>query len=143
MHRDLKPENILLISHDSDVDVKLTDFGLAKREAACKTYCGTPQYFAPEVLERQHTVKGTGRYGPEADMWSVGVVLYVLLSGAPPFKTSHINEHLPTGEFTPMEGRQHPTCKFVNRWMSNDRFSYARLRGGQLTTTQEHKLPHG
>jgi serine/threonine protein kinase len=88
VHRDLKPENILCVSHDNDIEVKLTDFGLAKAingEDGLKTFCGTPQYFAPEVLRRRHTVAGRGRYGKQADMWSLGVVLYVLLSGTPPF----------------------------------------------------------
>lgn len=59
---------------------QITDFGLAKRisEEGLKTFCGTPQYFAPEVLKRRTTVHGRGRYGKAADMWSVGVVLYVL-----------------------------------------------------------------
>ena len=89
VHRDIKPENILLSSRDNDVDVKLTDFGLAKtcKDEGLKTFCGTPQYFAPEVLRRRHTVAGRGRYGPAADMWSLGVILYVLLSGTPPFDT--------------------------------------------------------
>ena len=88
VHRDLKPENILLVSRKDDVQVKLTDFGLAKtvNDEGCKTFCGTPQYFAPEVLRRQHTVKGRGRYGKPADMWSIGVILYVLLSGTQPFE---------------------------------------------------------
>lgn len=72
--RDLKPENILLVGPHNDVDVKITDFGLAKRanKEGLKTFCGTPQYFAPEVLKRRNTVLGVGRYGKEADMWSVG-----------------------------------------------------------------------
>lgn len=72
--RDLKPENILLVGRENDVDVKITDFGLAKRanKEGLKTFCGTPQYFAPEVLKRRNTVLGVGRYGKEADMWSVG-----------------------------------------------------------------------
>ena len=90
VHRDLKPENILLVSVGSDVDIKITDFGLAKRtnKDGLRTFCGTPQYFAPEVLRRRNTVQGTGRYGMAADMWSIGVILYILLSGSPPFDVS-------------------------------------------------------
>lgn len=90
VHRDLKPENILCVSRHDDVHVKLTDFGLAKSitEDGLKTFCGTPQYFAPEVLCRRHTVAGRGRYDKKADMWSLGVILYILLCGAPPFGAS-------------------------------------------------------
>lgn len=84
VHRDLKPENILCAS---PTHVKLADFGLAKiiQADGLKTFCGTPQYFAPEVLERRNTVTGSGRYGKPADMWSLGVILYILLTGRPPF----------------------------------------------------------
>lgn len=63
VHRDLKPENILLVSKESDVDAKITDFGLAKRtdKEGLKTFCGTPQYFAPEVLRRRNSKLGIGR----------------------------------------------------------------------------------
>ncbi|KAL9180928.1 hypothetical protein ACHAXT_009733 [Thalassiosira profunda] len=90
VHRDLKPENILVVDRQSDVNIKLTDFGLAKSMTAegLKTFCGTPQYFAPEVLRRRHTVKGNGRYGKEIDCWSIGVILFILLSGSPPFDVS-------------------------------------------------------
>jgi serine/threonine protein kinase len=74
----------------SDIDIKLTDFGVAKNMTAegLKTFCGTPQYFAPEVLKRWNTVKGDGRYGKEIDCWSIGVILFILLSGTPPFDVS-------------------------------------------------------
>jgi serine/threonine protein kinase len=91
VHRDLKPENILCVHRGLDrcTEVKITDFGLAKAVNGCqeslKTFCGTPQYFAPEVLKRRSTVAGRGRYGKPADMWSLGVILYVLLSGTQPF----------------------------------------------------------
>ena len=90
VHRDLKPENILCTSKSNNIDVKLTDFGLAKNitDDGLKTFCGTPLYFAPEVLLRRNTINGEGRYGKEADMWSLGVILYILLSGTPPFNAS-------------------------------------------------------
>lgn len=87
VHRDLKPENLLLKSKDNDVDVKIADFGLSKimgSAAMTQTACGTPGYVAPEVL------KGSG-YGKEVDMWSVGVITYILLCGFPPF----YNENIP------------------------------------------------
>lgn len=102
VHRDLKPENILCMSRFNDVDVKLTDFGLAKSvtKEGLKTFCGTPQYFAPEVMRRNYTIAGKGRYGREADMWSLGVILYVLLSGMPPFDVSQGFEALGDFEVT-------------------------------------------
>jgi serine/threonine protein kinase len=103
VHRDLKPENILLVRKDSDVDVKITDFGLAKHSAegttTCKTFCGTPQYFAPEVLQRRDTIIGQGRYGREADMWSLGVILYIVLCGAPPFNENTLFEQIEKANF--------------------------------------------
>ena len=80
-HRDLKPENLLLLSESDDSQVKIADFGFAKKVVAPQsltTQCGTPGYVAPEILE------GTP-YDTRADMWSVGVILYILLGGYPPF----------------------------------------------------------
>jgi len=79
VHRDLKLENLLL-KKKGDLEIKLADFGLSKLYSgqALQTACGTPFYVAPDVL------LGSG-YGPEVDMWSVGVLLYVLLSGRLPF----------------------------------------------------------
>lgn len=80
-HRDLKPENLLLLSDVDDSAVKIADFGFAKKvyePNSLTTQCGTPGYVAPEILE------GTA-YDERADMWSVGVILYILLGGYPPF----------------------------------------------------------
>jgi serine/threonine protein kinase len=67
--------------------IRITDFGLAKKASqdGLKTFCGTPQYFAPEVLRRKGSVRGVGRYDKAVDMWSIGVILYILLSGSFPF----------------------------------------------------------
>ncbi|KAK6934456.1 Protein kinase domain [Dillenia turbinata] len=80
MHRDLKPENFLLSSKDENALLKATDFGLSVFIEEGKVYhdiVGSAYYVAPEVLQR--------RYGKEIDIWSAGVMLYILLSGVPPF----------------------------------------------------------
>eukprot|EP00878_Enallax_costatus_P019301 GHUV01020361.1.p1 GENE.GHUV01020361.1~~GHUV01020361.1.p1 ORF type:complete len:411 (+),score=150.67 GHUV01020361.1:34-1233(+) len=80
MHRDLKPENFLLTSKTADGELKLTDFGLGvffKHGERFRDLVGSPYYVAPEVLRKN--------YSHEADMWSLGVILYILLSGLPPF----------------------------------------------------------
>lgn len=78
-HRDLKPENLLLSGTNSDV-VKVTDFGLSKDfgTGTLRTSCGTPDYVAPEVLKGQP-------YDNSVDIWSIGVITYILLCGFPPF----------------------------------------------------------
>ncbi|KAK6271682.1 hypothetical protein POUND7_008765 [Theobroma cacao] len=88
-HRDIKPENLLL---DDNENLKVSDFGLSAL-AECKhqdgllhTTCGTPAYVAPEVINRK------GYDGAAADIWSCGVVLYVLLTGYLPFHDSNLME---------------------------------------------------
>lgn len=84
VHRDLKPENILLLEKESDI-IKLSDFGLSRiigEGSFMKTLCGTPQYLAPEILRDSSTKVG---YDKRVDLWSLGVILYILLSGTPPF----------------------------------------------------------
>uniref|UniRef100_A0A7R9U7E5 Uncharacterized protein n=1 Tax=Pinguiococcus pyrenoidosus TaxID=172671 RepID=A0A7R9U7E5_9STRA len=113
VHRDLKLENILMVSKNDNTDMKLTDFGLAAKlnTDGLRTFCGTPQYFAPEVLRRRSTVHGLGRYGREADMWSVGVILYMLLSGAPPFRSDRLERQIATGDYS----FSHPVWKGVSK----------------------------
>ena len=84
VHRDLKPENLLL---DSELNVKIADFGLSNIMTDgnfLKTSCGSPNYAAPEVIS------GKLYAGPEVDVWSCGVILYVLLVGRLPFDDEFI-----------------------------------------------------
>lgn len=81
VHRDLKPENFLFASNADDAPVKIIDFGLSRHEvnpgSLMKTKVGTPYYVAPEVLKR--------KYNKSCDIWSIGVITYILLCGYPPF----------------------------------------------------------
>lgn len=86
MHRDLKPENFLFSSRDEDSQLKVTDFGLSVFIEEGKVYreiVGSAYYVAPEVLKRN--------YGKEIDIWSAGVIFYILLSGVPPFYAENEN----------------------------------------------------
>lgn len=86
-HRDLKPENYLVLSRESNVHIVMADFGLAKvyqNDDAMITMCGTPQYLAPELMAQMLNKKVTG-YTKAVDMWALGVILFVLLVGYPPF----------------------------------------------------------
>jgi calcium/calmodulin-dependent protein kinase I len=82
VHRDIKPENLLYTTKDpATAIIKVSDFGLARtiqEEEFAQTTCGTPGYVAPEILEQLP-------YNKSCDLWSIGVVLYILLSGTPPF----------------------------------------------------------
>ncbi|KAJ9181102.1 hypothetical protein P3X46_009268 [Hevea brasiliensis] len=80
MHRDLKPENFLFANMKETAPLKAIDFGLSvffKPGEKFNEIVGSPYYMAPEVLKRD--------YGPEVDVWSAGVILYILLCGVPPF----------------------------------------------------------
>eukprot|EP00455_Lapot_gusevi_P033797 TRINITY_DN3706_c0_g1_i1.p1 TRINITY_DN3706_c0_g1~~TRINITY_DN3706_c0_g1_i1.p1 ORF type:complete len:362 (+),score=105.31 TRINITY_DN3706_c0_g1_i1:64-1149(+) len=100
VHRDLKPENLLYESKEDTAQVKITDFGLAKyletSGVSMTTACGTPGYVAPEILKDEP-------YGPEVDCWSLGVILYVLLCGFPPFyneNQAQLYQDIKSGEFS-------------------------------------------
>jgi len=101
VHRDLKPENLLYLNPRPDSPIKITDFGLAKIKGgqgtadSMTTACGTPGYVAPEVLKNEP-------YDKAVDMWSLGVILYILLCGFPPFyheSTAQLYKQIKKGEY--------------------------------------------
>ncbi|XP_062213167.1 nuclear pore complex protein NUP1-like [Phragmites australis] len=80
MHRDLKPENFLFVDQKEEAALKTIDFGLSiffRPDQIFNDVVGSPYYVAPEILKK--------KYGPEADVWSAGVIIYILLCGVPPF----------------------------------------------------------
>lgn len=98
VHRDLKPENFLFSSRDEDAVIKIIDFGLSRHDDMQKgimnTKVGTPYYVAPEVLNREYT--------KSCDIWSIGVITYILLCGYPPFygdTDNQIFDSVRTGRF--------------------------------------------
>ncbi|CAA7046219.1 unnamed protein product [Microthlaspi erraticum] len=81
IHRDLKPQNLLLSTDDNDAALKIADFGFARSlqpRGLAETLCGSPLYMAPEIMQLQ-------KYDAKADLWSVGAILFQLVTGRPPF----------------------------------------------------------
>lgn len=87
-HRDLKPENLLYLNKNEDSPIKVIDFGLSRlfsqTDHKMKTKVGTAYYVSPEVL--------SGNYDEKCDIWSAGVILFILLTGDPPFNGANDNE---------------------------------------------------
>ncbi|XP_023640253.1 serine/threonine-protein kinase ATG1c isoform X2 [Capsella rubella] len=81
IHRDLKPQNLLLSTDENDADLKIADFGFARSlqpRGLAETLCGSPLYMAPEIMQLQ-------KYDAKADLWSVGAILFQLVTGRTPF----------------------------------------------------------
>ncbi|KAL7124696.1 hypothetical protein ABFS83_14G065800 [Erythranthe nasuta] len=131
-HRDLKPENILL---DENENLKVSDFGLSalsetrRSDGLLHTTCGTPAYVAPEVIDRK------GYNGTSADIWSCGVILFVLLAGYLPFHDSNLMEmyrKIARAEFRFPSWFSPEARRLISRLLDpnpNTRISVARIKG--------------
>lgn len=130
-HRDLKPENLLLTK---DNRLKVSDFGLSNLQATntegtvsdslkLQTVCGTPNYVAPEVLLKK------GYSGFMADIWSLGVILYIMLAGYLPFRAKSVPELLNKivkGDFKMSEHFSEGACDLIGKMLVVD--PQARIR---------------
>jgi polo-like kinase 1 len=78
------------------MQIKVGDFGLATKLTfdgeRKKTICGTPNYIAPEILESKHPFGGLSGHSYEVDYWAIGVILYTILVGRPPFESSEVKQ---------------------------------------------------
>ncbi|KAI9753340.1 MAG: hypothetical protein M4579_005198 [Chaenotheca gracillima] len=114
VHRDLKPENLLL---DGSLNVKIADFGLSNIMTDgnfLKTSCGSPNYAAPEVIS------GKLYAGPEVDVWSAGVILYVLLVGRLPFDDEyipHLFKKIAQGTYTVPNYLSHGAVNLIRKML--------------------------
>jgi serine/threonine protein kinase len=119
IHRDLKLGNVMV---DCDGVMKIGDFGFATElrsdDERKKTMCGTPNYIAPEILTADRSGSG---YSYEADIWSLGVILYTLMVGVPPFETSNLQttySRIKRCEYSfPSSVRVPESCKDLVHWM--------------------------
>jgi len=97
-HRDLKPENLLFESNDANAQLKITDFGFARfqsQDQYMSTLVGTPYYVAPEILRGE-------KYTNKIDCWSIGIIIYLLIAGYPPFINENneaLYEEIKAGQF--------------------------------------------
>eukprot|EP01098_Paradermamoeba_levis_P003892 TRINITY_DN1721_c0_g1_i1.p1 TRINITY_DN1721_c0_g1~~TRINITY_DN1721_c0_g1_i1.p1 ORF type:complete len:416 (-),score=130.17 TRINITY_DN1721_c0_g1_i1:91-1245(-) len=123
-YRDLKPENVLL---DSEGHIRITDFGLSKeveKTIGTTTFCGTPEYLAPEVLKGEP-------HGVAVDWWSLGIMLFEMMASLPPFFSPNTNVMYQKILTAKIEFPAHfsaDACSFISALLQRD--AQARLGGG-------------
>ena len=113
VHRDLKAENLLLENESDEANLKLIDFGVSCeffKGTKMKETLGTPYYIAPEVLLQS--------YDEKCDIWSAGVILYILLCGYPPFNGDSDKEILEAVKEANLTFCSRFKCKSVEEWQS-------------------------
>ena len=124
IHRDLKPENILMTSDDDNGDIRILDFGLSKISTPnekCTEPYGTLTYCAPEIILDEP-------YNKEVDMWSLGVMTYLMVSGRLPFNAEDENTIARKIAFNQPDFTKHSCCKslsnecidFIKRLLEKD-----------------------
>ncbi|CAM9606506.1 unnamed protein product [Chrysoparadoxa australica] len=136
VYRDLKPENILL---DAVGHVKLADFGLAKEGVmdcakGANSLCGTPEYLSPEILNR-------GGHGTAVDWWSLGMVLYEMLTGLPPWYTtdrSLLFHRLRTGTLSFPYYISRPAADIISKLLNRDAAARLGAKSGASEVTPNH-----
>ncbi len=144
-HRDIKPENLLFDGEHEGATLKLTDFGLSTmKEGRLTTRCGTPSYCAPELL-------GGEGYGKAVDMWSLGVLAYVMLTGKLPFAGRDRDElfktirrgrfYFPTGFSVPALAQDliHRLLRLepMKRYSTRETLQHPWVTGGQAAADSE------
>ena len=132
IHRDLKLGNLFL---NDKMEVKIGDFGLATKlefdGERKRTICGTPNYIAPEVLE------GKQGHSYEVDIWSIGVIIYTLIIGKPPFETSDVKTTYKRIRMNAYNFPENVVALWrVDNILSNDQTRVLHRRGQEFLSTK-------